>query len=76
MSGQRFLKLDKGLQICGLGLQIELTDSKIVGTVSRICEYSLLISDPFLTKRINYLSSPAQTRTFQTVLHCTSLKPE
>ncbi len=33
------------------------------------------ISDPFLTKRLNYFSSPAQTRTFQTLLHCASLKP-
>ncbi len=33
------------------------------------------ISDPFLTKRMNYFSSPAQTRTFQTLLHCASLKP-
>lgn len=33
ISGQRFLKWDKGLQICGLGLQIEHTDCKISGTV-------------------------------------------
>ncbi len=25
--------------------------------------------------KLNYISSPAQTRTFQTLLHCASLKP-
>ncbi len=37
-------------------------------------EFISRISDPFLTKWMNYFSSPAQTRTFQTLLHCASLK--
>ncbi len=44
------------------------------GFRTALIAFSSRISEPFLTKRMNY-SSPAQTRTFQTLLHCASLKP-
>lgn len=48
-----------------------------VNTTSEQCSLVSIwqISDSFLTKRINYFSSLTQTRTFQTLLHYTSLKP-
>ncbi len=46
-----------------------------VNAASKLRSQALIsrISDPFLTKRMNYFSSPGKTRTFQTLLHCEAI---